>query len=67
MVAEVLSSGTPNLSWRRDLICSKLVMWNNLAAHLANITLNHEWDDFKWNLDQAGVFSVKSHYLGLIH
>ena len=25
-VAQVLSSGTPNLSWRRDLIGSKLVM-----------------------------------------
>jgi len=62
-----MSSGTPNLSWRRDLIGSKLVMWNNLAARLSNITLNHERDEFKWNLDQAGVFTVKSHYLGLIH
>ena len=42
-------------------------MWNNLTTRLANITLNHEWDDFKWNLDQTGVFSVKSHYLRLIH
>ena len=66
-MAEVLSSDTPNLSWRRDLIGSKLVMWNNLAAHLTNIVLNHEQDDFKWNLDQTGVFTVKSHYLGLIH
>ena len=66
-MAEVLSSGTPNLSWRRDLIGSKLVMWNNLAARLANIILNHEQNEFKWNLDQAGVFTVKSHYLGLIH
>jgi len=56
-----MSSGTPNLSWRSDLIGIKLVMWNNLAARLANITLNHERDDFKWNLDQAGVFPVKSH------
>ena len=62
-----MSLGTPNLSWRRDLIGSKLVMWNNLAAHLANITLNYERDDFKWNLDQAGIFTVKSHYLGLMH
>ena len=42
-------------------------MWNNLTARLANITLNHEWDDFKWNQDQACVFTVKSHYFGLIH
>ena len=62
-----MSSGTPNLSWRSDLIGSKLVMWNNLAARLTNIVLNHEQDDFKWNLDQICVFTVKSHYLGLIH
>ena len=24
-------------------------------------------DEFRWNLDQSGVFSVKSHYPGLIH
>ena len=66
-VAEVLSSGTPNLSWQRVLIGSKLVIWNNLATRLANITFNYERDDFKWNLNQAGVFIVKSHYLGLIH
>ena len=54
-MAEVLSSDTPNLSWRRDLIGSKLVMWNNLAARLSNITLNNEQDEFKWNLDQVGV------------
>ena len=66
-MAEVLSSGTPNLSWRRDLIGSKLILWNNHAARLANITLNHERDDFKWNLNQAGIFTVKSHYLGSEH
>ena len=58
-MAEVLSSGTPNLSWRRDLIGSKLVVWNILAARLTNITLNHERDDFEWNLDQAGYFYSK--------
>ena len=42
-------------------------MWNNLTARLTNITLNHERDDFKWNLDQTCVFTVKSHYLGLIY
>ena len=56
-MAKVLSSGTPNLSWQRDLISNKLVMWNNLVARLANITLNHERDDFKWNLDQTGIFT----------
>ena len=34
-------------------------MWNNLTARLANITLNDERNEFKWNLDQAGVFTSK--------
>jgi len=66
-VADVLSTQIPNLSWRRDLIGNKLVMWNNLVSRLSTIVLSQEKDEFKWNLDQTGVFSVKSHYLGLIN
>ena len=66
-VAEVLSPRIPNLTWRRDLIGSKLAMWNNLASRLANIVLSYDRDEFKWRLDQTGVFSVKSYYLGLIY
>ena len=51
----------------RDLIGNKLVMWNNLVSRLSTIVLSQEKYDFKWNLDQTGVFSVKSHYLGLIN
>ena len=66
-VADVLSTQIPNISWRRDLVGNKLVMWNNLVSRLSTIVLNLERDDFKWNLDQTCVFSVKSHYLGLIN
>ena len=66
-VADVLSTQIPNLSWRRDLIGNKLVMWNNLVSRLSTIVLSQERDEFKWNLDQTGVFSLKSHYLGLIN
>ena len=67
-VAEVLSPRIPNLTWRRDLIGSKLaIMCNNLVSRIANIVLNQDRDEFKWRLDQKGVFLVKSHYLGLIY
>ena len=66
-VADVLSTQIPNLSWLRDLIGNKLVMWNNLVSHLSTIDLSQERDGFKWNLDRTSVFSVKSHYLGLIN
>ena len=63
----MLSTPNPNLTWRRDLIGSKLVIWNNLTSHLATVALTHEDDEFWWNLDSTGVFSVKSHYWGLIN
>ena len=46
-VAEVLRTPSANLSWRRDLIGSKLVMWNNLVSRLANVMLMHNRDEFK--------------------
>ena len=55
-VGEVLSTPFPNLTWRRDLIGSKLVMWNNLASRLATVALTHDEDEFRWNLDSTGVF-----------
>ena len=46
-VAEVLSPRIPSLTWRRDLIGSKLAMWNNLASRLANIVLSQDRDKFR--------------------
>ena len=46
-VAEVLRTLSHNLSWRRDLIGSKLVMWNNLVSWLANMVVTHDRDEFK--------------------
>ena len=66
-MADVLNTQIPNISWRRDLIGNKLISWNNLLSRLEGIELRQERDEFRWNLDQSGVFSVKSHYLGLIH
>ena len=66
-MVEVLRSQIPNLSWHRDLIGNKLAMWNNLASRLPTLELSQERDAFRWNFDQTCVFTVKSHYLGLIH
>ena len=42
-------------------------MWNNLGSRLATVELNQEEEEFRWKLDRSDVFSVKSHYLGLIN
>ena len=66
-VGEVLSTPSPNLSWRRDLIGHNLTRWNILVSRLAHINLTEEQDEFKWELDPIGVFTVKTHYRGLIN
>jgi hypothetical protein len=53
-VAEVLGVDPHNLSWRRDLIGQKLVEWNNLLPHLANVVLSQDEDEFRWNLHPNG-------------
>jgi hypothetical protein len=66
-VAEVFSLSPLNISWRCDLIGPQLAAWNELLPRIANITLTQEQDEFRWNLDLKGQFSVKSHYSVLIH
>lgn len=66
-VAKVLCAYPPNISWRRDLIGHKLVLWNNLLSWLSNVGLSQEEDKFRWKLHQSEEFYVKSHYLALIH
>ena len=41
-VADVLSAPLPNISWHRDLIGNRLVMWNNLVSRLAIVELSQE-------------------------
>jgi hypothetical protein len=66
-MVEVFSSSHIIFSWHRDLIGAKLVAWNEILPQIANITLTQEPDEFRRNLLRSGQFSVKSHYLALIH
>jgi hypothetical protein len=45
-IAEVLNSSPPNIPWRRALVGNKLVAWNRLLPHIANLTLRPEPDTF---------------------
>jgi hypothetical protein len=66
-VAEIFSTPFINISWRRNLIGNKLAAWNNLVPRIANLVLSQEQHEFYWNLHPSGQFSVKSHYLAMIH
>ena len=38
-MADELNTHIPNISWRRDLIGNKLILWNNLLSRLEGIEL----------------------------
>ena len=46
VTTEVVSDPPPNLSWRRDLLGPKLVVWNYLLPYIANIELACEQNEF---------------------
>jgi hypothetical protein len=45
-IAKVMESSPPNVSFRRDLSGQRLVSWNALLQHLANIQLQSGHDEF---------------------
>lgn len=66
-VADIFNTSPLNLSWCRDLIGHKLVVWNDLTPRLADVVLSDEQDGFRCNMWVDGQFFVKSRYIGLIH
>lgn len=54
-VANILDTSLISIFWRRDLIGPKLVVWNDLSLHIANIILTQDQDMVHWSLDQREV------------
>jgi hypothetical protein len=67
MVVDIFNTSPLNFSWCRDLIGSKIVVWNELLSRLTSVVLFDEQDGFQWNIVRKGQFFVKSHYHALIH
>jgi hypothetical protein len=49
-IATVMKTAPPNVSFRRDLLGQRLIDWNALIQHLANVHLQDGHDEFRWNL-----------------
>jgi hypothetical protein len=65
-ITMVMESSPPDMTFRRDLSGPRLVAWNALLLHLANVHLQIGHDEFRWNLHENGKFSVASLYNALI-
>jgi hypothetical protein len=55
------------VSFRRALVGNKLLEWQSLVARVAFINLNEGQDTFIWNLNNNGLFSIKSMYKYLVN
>ena len=66
-IATVMQSSPPNMMFRRTLLGPRLVKWNALLGRLAAVQLSQGIDEFRWNLNVNGKFTVDSMYRALIH
>ena len=66
ILAKVMETSPPTMTFRRDLIGPRLASWNELLQRLASVQLTQGSDEFRWGLTKNGVFSVGSMYKGLI-
>jgi hypothetical protein len=66
ILAKVMESNSPSVTFRRDLIGPRLIAWNELLHRLAAIQLSHGPDEFHWTLMANGKFTVVSFYNALI-
>ena len=56
----------PNVTFRRDLIDTRLESWNTLLQRLSTIQLSSGADVFRWSLQKNGQFTVDSMYRALL-
>lgn len=61
-VANVLSSNTLNITFRRAIAGNELDAWVGLVARIEPIQITDLPDTFEWGFHQIGLFLVKSMY-----
>jgi hypothetical protein len=66
-IAKVVATSPPDVTFRRDLIGPRLAAWNTLLRHLETVQLSPGSDEFRWNLNANGAFSVDSLYKAILH
>jgi hypothetical protein len=66
-IATVMETSWPNVSFRRDLAGPRLATWNTLLGKLDSVQLTEGSDEFYWNLNVNGRFTVDSMYRALVH
>jgi hypothetical protein len=66
IIAHVLVSNPPDITFRRNLFGPRLVSCESLLQRLANVQLTTGKDIFCWNFHENGKFSMASMYNAFI-
>ena len=66
LVANCLSTSSLNISFRRPIVGTKLLAWNELLLKISNFQLDVHKDTFRWHLNKSGLYSVPSFYAALV-
>jgi hypothetical protein len=61
-----MATSPPDVTFRRDLLGPRLTAWNALLQRLETVQLSTGPDEFRWNLQANGAFSVDSLYNALM-
>jgi hypothetical protein len=62
----VMATSPPSVTFRRDLYGQRIITWNSLLLRLESIQLSQGPDEFRWNLQSNGKFTVSSLYNAII-
>jgi hypothetical protein len=65
-LAKVLETSSRNVTFIRDLVGPRLAYWNSFLQRLDFLHLLLGSNEFRWNLNENGKFSVDSMYGALI-
>ncbi|KQJ88561.1 hypothetical protein BRADI_4g19553v3 [Brachypodium distachyon] len=61
-VAEVMTVMPSNIAFGRNIVGTRLILWEELCANLVSVQLDDQPDSFSWMLSFAGSYFVKSVY-----
>jgi hypothetical protein len=65
-VTQVLSTTPLNVSFQRSIMDIYLLAWYDLVSKVVSINLTNDKYVFVWNLQNSGIFSVRSLYTSII-
>jgi hypothetical protein len=66
IIALVMETSPPSVTFRRDLYVQRLNAWNALLLRLKSIQLSKGPDEFRWNLQSNEKFTVSSLYNAIV-